>query len=160
EFVTRKISSQLAEVVKGVRGHIELGNFSSVRDWGYAPDYVEAMLMIAEDGARDDYVVATNTICTVRDFLKIVAEELGFSPEFEGEGESERCIDRKTNRVIAKVSAKYYRPSDVTFLRGKHDKISTELGWKPTVLFEDLAGIMARSDIDLLSSDNRGMNNF
>lgn len=146
EFVTRKITKQLAEISEGRTEPVVLGNMDAVRDWGYAPEYVEAMKLILNADTPDDYVVATNTIHTVRDFFASAARELGFLPEFSGNGIDEFCVDRKTGKVICKVSKEFYRPSDVIFLRGDSSKLVNDLNWKPNVLAEELASRMAKFD--------------
>jgi GDPmannose 4,6-dehydratase len=156
EFVTRKITSKLAEIVMGSDKPVVLGNLNAVRDWGYAPDYVESMKLIAQASTPDDFVIATNTVITVRDFFKAAAEELGFSPEFQGEGIDEICVDRKTGKTICQVSSDFYRPSDVNFLRGSYSKAHSVLGWKPTVYGEDVARIMANFDLKLASGEIAG----
>jgi GDPmannose 4,6-dehydratase len=149
EFVTRKITSQLAEIKMGRTVPVMLGNMDAVRDWGYAPEYVEAMKLIMNARQPDDFVVATNTTTTVRDFFTSAAMQLGFNPEFSGSGESEICIDKNTSKLICTVSKDFYRPSDVNFLQGDHTKIKTVLGWEPTTTAQELAAIMAKFDLDM-----------
>lgn len=148
EFVTRKITSWLAKLVTGKKGPIPLGNFSSVRDWGYAPEYVNAMALIIEADKPEDYVVATNTETSIREFLQWSCNAIDLDVEFVGENEKETCINKKTGDTIAFIDPKYYRPSDVKFLRGSYDKIHTNLGWKPTTFAKELAEIMALSDLE------------
>ena len=150
EFVTRKISYQIAEFANGREIPIKLGNLSSVRDWGYAPDYVDAMILINNSKTPDDYVVATNTISTVRDFFKASAKVAGYSPSFEGEGIEEKCFDTKTGKILCEVDKKYFRPSDVTYLKGNYSKINKALGWSPTTFVDDLAKKMTIFDLDIV----------
>jgi GDPmannose 4,6-dehydratase len=149
EFVTRKITYQIAEMVNGRKKPIELGNLSSVRDWGYAPEYVDAMILIGDSKTPNDFVVATNSIFSVRDFLKISSEVAGFKPVFEGEGLEEKCIDALSGRIICEVNKKYFRPSDVVYLRGSYKKINKELGWTPKIKAEKLAEIMTVFDLEV-----------
>lgn len=150
EFVTRKITHQLAELKLGRQKPISLGNLDSVRDWGYAPDYVEAMYLIST-GTPKDYVVATNEITTVRRFFELSAINLGFNPKFEGEGIYEQCIDTNSGKVLCEVSEKFFRPSDVTYLRGDYSLIKSEHGWSPTHSVEDIAEKMCQFDLDCLN---------
>ena len=154
EFVTRKITSQLARIKISNAPAVRLGNLNSVRDWGYALDYVQGMIKINESKNASDYVIATNEVKTVREFLKFSAMAAGFSPIFEGEGLNERCVCEKTSKELAVVDKKYFRPSDVTYLRGDYSKIKNDFGWEPTTSFEEMTEKMIKSDIDLLKSGN------
>jgi len=154
EFVTRKITARLALIKEHGAEAVKLGNMDSMRDWGYAPDYVEGMILIAEATQASDYVIATNRVLTVREFFKAAAIAAGFAPVFEGSGLDEKCICQKTNRVLCEVDSKYFRPSDVTYLRGDYSKIEKELGWKPTTTLEEMTMRMVESDIELAQ---RGM---
>ena len=149
EFVTRKITLQIARLKAQCGTTLRLGNLSSVRDWGYAPDYVDGMILINEAEKPSDYVIATNTVSTVRDFLQAAAAVAGFSPVFEGEGASERCICKKSSQVLAVVDAQYFRPSDVTYLRGDYSKIERELGWRPATSLEKMIEVMVASDLEI-----------
>jgi GDPmannose 4,6-dehydratase len=148
EFVTRKISYQMAEMKRGRDTPIQLGNLSSVRDWGYAPDFILAMEMIINAKRIDDYVVGTNEIATVRDFFRKSAEVAGFNPVFDGEGIHEKCVDQKSGKVLCEVNKSYFRPSDVIYLRGDYSAIKENLGWSPKSLWEEIAEKMTISDID------------
>ncbi len=154
EFVTRKITSQLAEIINGSDRVIQLGNLNSVRDWGYAPDFVKAMALIINN-KPNDYVVATNKITSVREFLRLSAIASGMRPEFEGEGLNEKCFDKNTNKLICEVNKDYYRPSDVVFLRGDYGKIKKELGWSPSTDVETIIEKMTKYDLDAFSGKPR-----
>jgi GDPmannose 4,6-dehydratase len=156
EFVTRKIAYQLAEIINGRDDPIQLGNLDSIRDWGYAPDFVKAMYLII-NSKPDDFVVATNNTTTVRDFFKLCALNAGFKPEFEGKGINEKCYDRKSNKILCEVNKKYYRPSDVVFLQGDYSKIKKKLGWFPDTHIEKIAEKMVKFDIEVLGGK---INNF
>ena len=156
EFVTRKISYQLAEIVNGRDQPIQLGNLNSIRDWGYAPDFVKAMYLII-NSEPDDFVVSTCKTTSVRDFFKICAIGAGLKPEFEGEGIDEKCYDRISNQIICEVNKKYYRPSDVVFLQGDYSKINKKLGWSPVTDIETIAKNMIKFDMDAFSGK---INNF
>lgn len=151
EFVTRKITSMLAKIKLGSKKPVRLGNLSSVRDWGYAPDYVEGMQLICEAQDKNDYVIATNKIVTVREFFSLAAKYLDFEPVFSGEGHNEKCIDDKTGQELCVVDPAYFRPSDVNYLRGSYNKINKELGWMPKTSVEDMAKKMVESDLEIIS---------
>jgi GDPmannose 4,6-dehydratase len=151
EFVTRKISHQLAEMSVGRQNPIQLGNLSSVRDWGYAKDYVDAMCLMINAKDSDDYVVATNQTISVRQFFEKCARVAGFDPVFDGEGLAEICTDRKSGRILCQVNEAFYRPSDVIYLRGDFSKIRTNLGWKPTTSVDELAEVMTSFDLDVVN---------
>lgn len=154
EFVTRKITSKLALIKTLDAPAVRLGNLDSVRDWGYAYDYVKGMILINEAKKPSDYVIATNTVKTVRQFFEFSARAAGFSPVFEGEGLNEKCICTKTSKVLCEVDKNFFRPSDVTYLRGDYSKINHELGWKPETTFEKMAEKMVLTDIELAESGN------
>ena len=148
EFVTRKITGQLAQLK--VRGGppLKMGSLSAARDWGYASDYVDAITMIMADDKCDDYVVATNELNTVRQFFYLVAQNMGFNPKFEGEGLDEKCFDQKTGQLLCEVSSDFFREPDTKALRGDYAKIQNDLGWKPTTSLDKLAEIMSRRDLE------------
>lgn len=152
EFVTRKITSGLAEMKLGREMPIDLGNCGSVRDWGYAPEYVAAMQLINDAKIKCDYVVATNQITTVREFFLMAAEAAGFEPVIEGEDINEKCIDKKTGKILYKINPDHFRPSDVCFLRGDYSKINKDLGWKPKTNVNGLCKLMIEHDIKIISN--------
>lgn len=147
EFVTRKVTLQLAEIKVGKRETVQLGNLNSVRDWGYAEDYVQAMRMINEAHSSDDYVVATNQVHSIRDLVSIAGRNFGFEIQFEGEGLNEVGIDTKTGNTIVLVDPTYFRPSDVTYLQGDYGKIQSAFGWQPTTNFENMIDKMCDADL-------------
>lgn len=151
EFVTRKITYQLAQLKLGLGSHLRLGNLSAARDWGYAGDYMMAIEMIMNDEKCEDYVVATNKLQSVRRFFELAAEAIGFSPQFDGEGMEEKCWDKKTGKLLCQVDAKYFRSPDTKALRGDFSKINNNLGWRPKTDFEKLVNIMALGDLSDLS---------
>ena len=150
EFVTRKISRQMAQHTRGRKTPIQLGNLSSVRDWGYAPEFILAMEKIINAKNMDDYIVATNEVATVRDFFSKSAVVAGYDPIFEGEGINEKCIDRKSSKVLCEVNKSFFRPTDVVYLQGDYSAINKAFDWKPDSLWEDVAEKMTISDIDLV----------
>ncbi|MBM4143266.1 MAG: GDP-mannose 4,6-dehydratase [Lentisphaerae bacterium] len=146
-FVTRKITYSLAMIKAGRQKTLRLGNLDARRDWGYAPDYVEAMWMILQQDRPDDYVVATGEAHTVREFVEGAAAIAGFDVAWEGEGAREVGRDRATGRVIVEVNPRYFRPADVDALLGNPAKARRVLGWAPRVAFEGLVRIMMEADL-------------
>ncbi|MHA7774479.1 GDP-mannose 4,6-dehydratase [Roseibium sp. M-1] len=147
EFVTRKITSWLANIKLLDAKAMPLGNMDSVRDWGYAPEYVEAMIKMLDQEKADDFIISTNTEYSVRDFLFIAAGEMGFDLYSEGEGVEEKCFDRRTGKLVAYVDPRYFRASDVVYLRGDNTKAKKILDWKPTVFTPEIARRMAIYDL-------------
>ena len=147
EFVTRKITYTLARIKYGLANKLILGNLDAKRDWGYAPEYVEAMWLMLQQPQPDDYVIATGETHTVREFVEEAAKIAGFEIEWKGKGLDEKGIDRKTGKVIVEVSKKFYRPSEVDLLIGDFTKAKQKLGWQPRTKFKDLVRIMMETDL-------------
>lgn len=146
-FVTRKITLAAARIAQGKQEKLCLGNLSSLRDWGYAKDYVECMWLILQNDHPDDYVIATGVQHTVREFATLAFQYAGINLRWEGEGEDEKGIDTKTGKTLIEVSKEFYRPTDVVNLLGDPSKAAAELGWNPTATsFEDLVRIMVEAD--------------
>jgi GDPmannose 4,6-dehydratase len=154
EFVTRKITAGLAEVKHGRRDAIELGNLEARRDWGFAGDYVEAMWRMLQQPRADDYVLATGTASSVRDFVNLAAENFGFRVEWSGAGAAEIGVDRKSGRTIVRIDPRLHRPAEVDFLFGNPAKAERRLGWKPETDLAQLVTMMAEAD-DRRVRDNR-----
>ncbi len=150
EFVTRKITSGLARIRLGLLDRIVLGNMDSKRDWGYAPEYVEAMWLMLQQKGPDDYVVATGETHTVREFVELSMKHAWFDLAWEGEGTNEKGIDRKTGKTLIEISAEFFRPAEVDILVGNPAKAADTLGWQPKTRFEELARIMVEADIKRL----------
>jgi GDPmannose 4,6-dehydratase len=148
-FVTRKITLGVAKIKAGKEDTIYLGNLDAKRDWGYAPDYVRMMWMMLQQDTPDDYVVATNEMHTVREFIEKSFMISGVEVVWEGLAEKERGIDRKTGKTIVAVDPKFYRPTEVEQLLGNPLKAKQKLGWEPKVKFEELVEIMTRADLEL-----------
>lgn len=147
-FVTRKISLAAARIAQGKQEKLYLGNLSSLRDWGYAKDYVECMWLILQQPEPDDYVIATGEQHSVREFCIYAFRRAGIELRFEGEGENEKGIDVKTGKVLIEVSPDFYRPTDVVNLLGDPTKACTKLGWNPQkTSFEELVNIMVDADM-------------
>lgn len=148
-FVTRKITLAAARIAQGKQEKLYLGNLSSLRDWGYAKDYVECMWMILQQNHPDDYIIATGEQHSVREFATLAFRYAGFDLKWEGEGMSEKGIDKDTGKVIVEVSPDYYRPTDVVNLLGDPSKAKNELGWNPKkTSFDELVRIMVSSDME------------
>ena len=148
-FVTRKISLAAARIAQGKQDVLYLGNLSSLRDWGYAKDYVECMWLILQNGKPEDFVIATGEQHSVREFCEHAFREAGIELEFKGEGMDEVGIDKATGKTVIKVSPEFYRPTDVVNLWGDPAKAKTELGWNPTkTSFEELVALMTKHDME------------
>ena len=129
------------------RQNSKLGNLDSKRDWGYAPEYVEAMWLMLQQTEPDDYVVATGETHSVRDFVELAFKYAGFDIVWEGKGIGEKGIDKKTGKTLVEVSSEFFRPAEVDILMGDYSKAKEKLGWQPKTKFEDLVGIMVEADI-------------
>lgn len=146
-FVTRKITLAAGRIAAGVQDHLELGNLSSLRDWGYAKDYVECMWRMLQQDKPDDFVIATGEQHTVREFTEKAFAANGISLRWEGAGFDEKGYDSKTNRMLVCVNPTWFRPTDVGNLLGDPAKARTVLGWNPQATsFEELVRIMAKHD--------------
>lgn len=153
-FVTRKITRAAGRIACGLQDHLELGNLSSLRDWGYAKDYVECMWLILQQDVPDDYVIATGVQHTVREFCEWAFKNVGIDLRWEGEGIDEKGFDAVTGRMLVCVNPEFYRPTDVVNLLGDPTKARTELGWDPTsTSCEELCRIMTDHDLELARSE-------
>ena len=147
-FVTRKITLAAARIVQGKQDKLYLGNLSSLRDWGYAKDYVECMWLILQNDKPEDFVIATGEQHSVREFATLAFHYAGIELEWQGEGMEEKGIDKATGRVLVEVSPDFYRPTDVVNLWGDPTKAKQELVWNPTkTSFEELVRIMVDHDM-------------
>ena len=148
-FVTRKITLAAARIAQGKQEKLFLGNLSSLRDWGYAKDYVECMWLILQAEKPDDFVIATGMQHSVREFALLAFKHAGIDLEFRGEGLDEKGYDRKTGKCLVEVSPDFYRPTDVVNLWGDPTKAKRELGWNPTkTSFEELVALMVKHDME------------
>lgn len=156
-FVTRKITLAAARIAQGKQEKLYLGNLSSLRDWGYARDYVECMWLILQQPHPDDYVIATGEQHSVREFCLLAFKRAGIELVFEGEGENEKGIDAKTGKVLVEVSPDFYRPTDVVNLWGDPSKAKKELGWDPKkTTFEQLVNLMVDADMAKVAVERAG----
>ncbi|WAV94235.1 GDP-mannose 4,6-dehydratase [Oxalobacter aliiformigenes] len=147
-FVTRKITLAAARIAQGKQDKLILGNLSSLRDWGYAKDYVECMWLMLQQDRPDDFVIATGEQHSVREFCLYAFREVGIKLEFMGEGVMEKGVDKRTGKVLVEVSPEFYRPTDVVNLLGNPEKARTVLGWNPLkTSFHELVKIMVQNDL-------------
>ncbi|MFA6524243.1 MAG: GDP-mannose 4,6-dehydratase [Candidatus Paceibacterota bacterium] len=146
-FVTRKITRGLARIKNGKDKKLFLGYLDASRDWGYAPDYVEAMYLMLQQKNPGDYIIATGETHTVREFIEKAAKYVGFDLIWKGKDLDEKGIDKKTGKVIVEIDPKYFRPAEVDILLGDYKKAKKELGWKPKVKFDELIKIMMEADL-------------
>ena len=147
-FVTRKITLAAARIAQGFQDKLYLGNLDSLRDWGYARDYVECMWLMLQQDKPDDYVIATGEYHTVREFCTLAFREVGIDLRWEGTGIQEKGIDRETGRILVEVDPKYFRPAEVDQLLGDPSKARTVLGWNPRkTSFTELVKIMVEHDM-------------
>lgn len=153
-FVTRKITLAAARIKQGKQEKLYLGNLSSLRDWGYAKDYVECMWLILQQEQPEDFVIATGVQHSVREFCYYAFKRVGIELEFKGEGMNEKGIDKATGNVLIEVSPDFYRPTDVVNLWGDPTKAKAKLGWNPnSTSFEELVNIMVDNDMAKVASD-------
>lgn len=147
-FVTRKITLAAARIAQGKQDKLYLGNLDSLRDWGYAKDYVECMWLILQNDKPEDFVIATGVQHSVREFATLAFHHAGIELEWQGKDMDEKGIDKANGRVLVEVSPDFYRPTDVVNLWGDPTKAKTELGWNPTkTSFEELVKLMVEYDM-------------
>ena len=146
-FVTRKITLAACRIAQGLQDKLYLGNLSSLRDWGYAKDYVECMWLMLQQDKPEDFVIATGEQHTVREFCTLAFKYAGIELEWNGEGLEEKGIDKNTGKVLVEVDPKYFRPAEVQTLLGDPTKARTVLGWNPRkTSFDELVRLMVESD--------------
>jgi GDPmannose 4,6-dehydratase len=149
-FVTRKITRAVAKIKAGKQDKLFLGNLDSKRDWGYAPEYVDAMWRMLQLDKPDDFVIATNEMHTVREFTEIAFAELGINIEWSGKGIDEKGIDKQTGKIIVEIDREYFRPTEVELLIGDYSKAKRILKWQPVVTFKELVKLMVKADWEKL----------
>ena len=152
-FVTRKITRDLVRVKMGLAKTLKLGNLDALRDWGHAKDYVRAMWLMMQQDKADDYVISTMQQITVREFCKLVCEELGMNLVWQGEGLNEVGIDTISSQTIITVSPRYFRDAEVETLLGDSTKAREELGWEPEYTVEQMVKEMVLKDIQFAEKD-------
>jgi GDPmannose 4,6-dehydratase len=147
-FVTRKITRGLSQLATGGTKPVLLGNLNSLRDWGHARDYVEAMWLMLQHSEPVDLVIASGKQHSVRYFAELAANEIGFNIEWHGEGLNETGVDRSSGKTLIAVDSRYFRPAEVDSLLGDSSKAKALLGWTPRTSFEDLVKEMCVSDLE------------
>ena len=153
-FVTRKITLAAARIAQKLQDKLYMGNLDSMRDWGYAKDYVECMWMMLQHDTPEDFVIATGEMHTVREFCTLAFAEAGINLRWEGSGIDEKGICTKTNNVLVEVDPQYFRPAEVEQLLGDPTKAKTVLGWNPTkTSFPELIRIMMEHDMELVRNE-------
>lgn len=153
-FVTRKITIAAGRIACGLQDKLYLGNLDSLRDWGYAKDYVECMWLILQAKKPDDFVIATGVQHTVREFATLAFKNVGIDLEWKGTGIDEKGICKKTGKVVVEVSKDFYRPTDVVNLLGDPTKAKKELGWNPQkTSYEELVSIMSKHDLEMAQKE-------
>ncbi|MCI8508650.1 MAG: GDP-mannose 4,6-dehydratase [Lachnospiraceae bacterium] len=153
-FVTRKITLAAGRIAEGLQDHLELGNMDSLRDWGYAKDYVECMWLMLQQDKPDDFVIATGEQHTVREFTEKAFAENGMIIRWEGSGLEEKGYDRDTGKMLVCVNPEWFRPTDVNNLWGDPTKAKTVLKWNPQkTSFEELVRLMAHHDRELAKKE-------
>ena len=148
-FVTRKITLTLAQILKGSQEKLSLGNLDAKRDWGYAKDYIEGMWMMLQQDEPDDYILATQEQHSVREFVELAFGYCGIELDWQGSGVNEQGVDKSTGRVLVDVNPKYFRPTEVDNLMGDFTKARTQLGWSPKTSFKELVKMMVEHDLEL-----------
>lgn len=146
-FVTKKITQAVAKIKYGLQDRLYLGNLDASRDWGYAKDYVEAMWLMLQQEAPDDYVIGTGETHTIREFLEKAFRLIDIEIEWQGEGIHEVGIDKETKKVLVEIDPIYFRPTEVELLLSDPTKAKEKLHWKPKTSFDDLVKLMLEFDI-------------
>jgi GDPmannose 4,6-dehydratase len=161
-FVTRKITRAVSRIALGLQDKFYLGNLDAKRDWGHAKDYVRMMWMILQHDKPEDWVIATGTTTTVRDFVIMSFAQVGIELEFNGSGDKEvgvikNCTNQiyqlKKGQKVLYIDPRYYRPSEVDLLVGDASKAKNKLGWEPKISLEQLCEEMVESDLELMRRD-------
>lgn len=148
EFVTRKITDGVAKIKLGLIDTLELGNLDAQRDWGFAKEYVDGMWRMLQADQPDTYVLATNRMSTVRDFVSLAFKAAGTTVEFRGADENEHAVDCTTGKTVVRINPQLYRPAEVDLLIGDASKAKSKLGWEAKTSLEDLCGMMVETDLE------------
>lgn len=154
-FVTRKITRIAGKIREGLHDCLQIGNLDARRDWGYAPEYTDAMWRILQHDTPGDFVCATNEMHSVREFIELTFRHLGIELEFRGEGVEEHAVDTGTGKTVVRINPRYFRPAEVDLLIGNPAKAKRVLGWEPQVRFNELVEIMADADWELARREKR-----
>jgi GDPmannose 4,6-dehydratase len=145
-FISRKITRAAGRIKEGLEDVLVVGNLDAKRDWGYAPEYTDAMWRILQQDEPDDYVCATNETHSVRELIERAFRHLEMELEFRGAGVDEIGVERATGKVLVKIDSRYFRPTEVDLLIGDYSKARDRFGWQPTVRFEELVSLMVEAD--------------
>ena len=154
-FVTRKISIAVSKIMLGLQDTLLLGNLDALRDWGYAPEYVEAMWLMLQNETPKEYVIATNEQHSVREFIEESFNYFGESIEWTGEGIEEKGVLKSSGKVAIEINEKYFRPTEVETLLGDASLAEKDFGWKAKTKFKELVRIMVESDFNRLKNEQR-----
>ena len=152
-FVTRKITRAVASIFLGKQEKLWLGNLNAKRDWGHAKDYVKGMWLILQNNIPDDFVLATGNSYTVRKFCELAFSEVGIELAWIGKGIREKGINKKNNKTLIEIDERYFRPTEVNYLRGNASKANKILNWKPEVSFEKLISEMVNADLERIKKE-------
>jgi GDPmannose 4,6-dehydratase len=153
-FVTRKITRGLARIYLGLQERLYIGNLNALRDWGHAKDYVEMQWLMLQQDSPDDFVIATGEQHSVKEFIELTAKELGIAIQWEGEGVSEKGVNRANGKTIVSVDPMYFRPTEVDTLLGDPTKAKKMLSWEPKTTFEQLVKDMVQADLEAAKRDD------
>jgi GDPmannose 4,6-dehydratase len=153
EFVTRKITHSVARIKHGYQNEVLLGQLDSSRDWGYAPEYVEAMWLMLQQPEAQDYVIATGETHSVREFVELAFKGAGYDIEWSGKGVDEIAIDKNSGKTIVRIDPRFYRPAEVDFLVGDYTRAKKLFGWSPKTTFKELVEIMLEHDLKLVAKE-------
>ena len=145
-FVTKKITNGLRDIKNGKQDCLYLGNLTALRDWGHAKDFVEAMWLMLQQDAPDDFVIATGEQYSVKQFVEKCAPYFDMEIQWQGQGLDEIGIDIKTGKTVVRIDEKYFRPAEVQSLLGDASKAKTKLGWTPNYTFDMLVHEMCTTD--------------
>jgi GDPmannose 4,6-dehydratase len=154
-FVTRKISIAVSKIMLGLQDTLLLGNLDALRDWGYAPEYVEAMWLMLQNETPKEYVIATNEQHSVREFIEESFNYFGETIEWTGEGIKEKGILKSNGKIVIEINEKYFRPTEVETLLGDASLAEKDFGWKAKTKFTELVRIMVESDYNLLKNEQK-----
>lgn len=152
-FLTRKVTRAVANIKLGLQDKLYVGNLNAMRDWGFAGDYVKAMWLMLQHEKPEDFVIATGTTTSVRDFITLAFAELGYKMQWQGENLDEKGIDSDSGRILVEVDKRYFRPAEVDLLLGDPAKAKRLLGWKPGVELPELVAMMVEHDYSMAKRD-------
>jgi len=153
-FLTRKVSLAVARIKLGTQKKIYVGNLNAKRDWGYAPEYTEAMWLMLQQSKPEDFVIATGEAHSVREFIKEAFSVVDIDLEFKGKGINEKGYDKSTKKVLVEVDPYYFRPTEAEYLCGDYSMAKKKLGWSPKVKYKELVKIMVKDDIRQVKENN------